>query len=199
MLFPAPKVYNMCATFSVESEGDINLQQIAAKCGNSEYNPKRFSAAIMRTKSPRSTTLIFRTGKIVVVGTHSENDLHLVSRKVLKKLYKLGICKNSMRQAVSINNIVASVSTHFRLNLESMNSLEGAQYEPDTFPALIYRMKNPKSTFLIFSNGKIVINGVKSEQEIHDAFSTLSQLIKKYRIMPKQKRKIYDRKQFILI
>lgn len=118
----------------------------------------------MRTKSPKSTILIFRTGKIIVVGTQCESDALLVSRKVQKKLYKLGLCRNGLRQQLEINNIVASVSVHFRLNLESLNALENTQYEPDTFPALIYRMKNPKSTFLVFSNGKIIINGVKSEQ-----------------------------------
>ena len=161
-MLPVPKIHNICATFAVDNQGDICLPEIAAKCGNSEYNPRRFSAAIMRTKSPKSTILIFRTGKIIVVGTQCESDALLVSRKVQRKLYKLGFCRNGLRQEIEINNIVASVPLHFRLNLELLNGLESTQYEPDTFPALIYRMKNPKSTFLIFSNGKVIINGAKS-------------------------------------
>jgi transcription initiation factor TFIID TATA-box-binding protein len=36
------------------------------------------------------------------------------------------------------------------------------QFTPQTFPGLIYRMHNPKTTFLIFSNGKVIITGAKS-------------------------------------
>lgn len=36
------------------------------------------------------------------------------------------------------------------------------QYEPEVFPGLVYRMKNPKVTFLIFVSGKIVVTGAKS-------------------------------------
>jgi transcription initiation factor TFIID TATA-box-binding protein len=36
------------------------------------------------------------------------------------------------------------------------------QFNPQTFPGLIYRMNNPKITFLIFTNGKVIITGAKS-------------------------------------
>ena len=35
------------------------------------------------------------------------------------------------------------------------------QYEPELFPGLIYRMKQPKIVLLIFVSGKIVITGAK--------------------------------------
>ncbi|RWW64481.1 hypothetical protein BHE74_00028288 [Ensete ventricosum] len=36
-----------------------------------------------------------------------------------------------------------------------------SQYEPELFPGLIYRMKQPKIVLLIFVSGKIVITGAK--------------------------------------
>lgn len=47
----------------------------------------------------------------------------------------------------------------FSMNLNSCVVL--LQYEPELFPGLIYRMKQPKIVLLIFVSGKIVITGAK--------------------------------------
>ena len=53
----------------------LDLKDIAVKCRNAEYNPKRFAAVIMRMKNPtRTTALIFKTGKMVITGAKSEED-----------------------------------------------------------------------------------------------------------------------------
>ena len=198
-MLPVPRIENVVATLTLDISDNFRLKDIAAKCGNSEYNPRRFNGAIMRLKNPKNTSMIFSNGKVVMVGLRSEHEAHLCSRKIIKKLHKFGMCRLNPRQEYCINNVVASVATRFRLNLESMNINENAQYEPDTFPGLIFRMKKPKSTFLVFSNGKVVINGVKSEAQIHEAFTMFYHIMKKYRIFPKEQKKFYDRKQFILI
>lgn len=41
-------------------------------CRNAEYNPSRFSAVVMRIRQPRTTALIFSTGRIVITGAKSE-------------------------------------------------------------------------------------------------------------------------------
>jgi transcription initiation factor TFIID TATA-box-binding protein len=46
-------------------------------------------------------------------------------------------------------------------------------YEPELFPGLIYRMKNPKITFLIFASGKLVITGAQKEEDIYTAFNNI--------------------------
>jgi transcription initiation factor TFIID TATA-box-binding protein len=52
---------------------NLNLKDIAYKCKNAEYNPRRFAAVIMRMKEPaRTTALIFKTGKMVITGAKSE-------------------------------------------------------------------------------------------------------------------------------
>lgn len=40
------------------------------------------------------------------------------------------------------------------------------QYEPELFPGLIYRMKQPKIVLLIFVSGKIVLTGAKVKEII---------------------------------
>lgn len=55
------------------------------------------------------------------------------------------------------------------------------QYEPEVFPGLVYRMKNPKVTFLIFVSGKIVVTGAKSEKVIRESFDKIYKIVYKYR------------------
>jgi transcription initiation factor TFIID TATA-box-binding protein len=50
----------------------IDLRMLAQWCRNSEYNPGRFNAVVMRIREPRTTALIFRTGKVVITGAKSE-------------------------------------------------------------------------------------------------------------------------------
>jgi transcription initiation factor TFIID TATA-box-binding protein len=51
---------------------ELDLKRINLKCGNTEYNPKRFAAVISRLTEPRTTALIFKTGKMVITGAKSE-------------------------------------------------------------------------------------------------------------------------------
>ena len=51
-------------------------------------------------------------------------------------------------------------------------------YEPEQFPGLIYRMNNPQVVLLIFSSGKMVITGAKSEDEVREAVYKIYQKLK---------------------
>ncbi|KAF7638496.1 PX domain-containing protein [Meloidogyne graminicola] len=57
---PKPVLQNIVSTVNLDVKLDLN--QIAKTALNSEYNPKRFSAVIMRIRDPRSTALIFNNG-----------------------------------------------------------------------------------------------------------------------------------------
>ena len=66
---------------------------------------------------------------------------------------------------VSIENVVASASVNQRidLNLITKNFVE-VEYHPDQFPGLVFRLKDPKTATLIFSSGKMVCTGARSEE-----------------------------------
>jgi transcription initiation factor TFIID TATA-box-binding protein len=59
------------ATVNLNIEGPLPLDIIANKCNNTQYNKKRFPAVIMRKKNPKTTGLIFGTGKMIVIGAKS--------------------------------------------------------------------------------------------------------------------------------
>jgi transcription initiation factor TFIID TATA-box-binding protein len=69
---------------------NLELKKIALYARNAEYNPKRFAAVIMRIRSPRTTALIFSSGKMVCTGAKSEDDSRLAARKYARIIQKLG-------------------------------------------------------------------------------------------------------------
>jgi transcription initiation factor TFIID TATA-box-binding protein len=53
---------------------NLDLRMIALYCRNAEYNPRRFSGVIMRLREPKTTALIFASGKIICLGAKSEES-----------------------------------------------------------------------------------------------------------------------------
>jgi transcription initiation factor TFIID TATA-box-binding protein len=76
----------------------------------------------------------------------------------------------SGKPRIQIQNIVASANLGMEVLLEkAAYLLENTMYEPEQFPGLIYRLVDPKVVLLIFSSGKMVITGAKSEEEVEKA------------------------------
>ena len=136
----------------------------------------------MRIREPKTTALIFASGKMVVTGAKSEDDSKLASRKYARIVQKLGF--NATFTDFKIQNMVSSCDVQFPVRLEGLASKHHAfsSYEPELFPGLIYRMMKPKVVLLIFVSGKIVLTGAKVREEIYRAFEqiypTLSGMLK---------------------
>jgi transcription initiation factor TFIID TATA-box-binding protein len=127
----------------------------------------------MRIREPKTTALIFASGKMVVTGAKSENDSKLASRKYARIIQKLGF--NAKFTDFKIQNIVGSCDIKFPIRLEGLASRhhQFSSYEPELFPGLIYRMIKPKIVLLIFVSGKIVLTGAKVREEIYQAFEMI--------------------------
>ncbi len=163
-----PTLQNIVATVNLDCR--LDLKTIALHARNAEYNPKRFAAVIMRIRDPKTTALIFASGKMVVTGAKSEDDSKLASRKYARIIQKLGF--NAKFTDFKIQNIVGSCDVKFPIRLEGLAFSHGtfSSYEPELFPGLIYRMVKPKIVLLIFVSGKIVLTGAKVREEIYQAF-----------------------------
>ncbi len=79
-----------------------------------------------------------------------------------------------MKPTIKIENVVASTSLRDDLDLPKLAlSLENSEYEPEQFPGLIYRIKEPKTATLLFRSGKVVCTGGKSLEEVQKAIKFL--------------------------
>ncbi len=144
----------------------LELDEIAARIPSVQYDPGEFPGLVYRLEKPKTATLIFHTGKMVCTGAKCEKDVKRAVSKIVKSLNKAGI-RIRGRPAITIQNVVACGSLGVPVDLErAVMTLENSIYEPEQFPGLVYRMKDPKTVVLIFGSGKIVITGAKHEEQI---------------------------------
>lgn len=157
---------------------DIPLEKMAATLSNTEYNPEQFPGLVIRIKDPKTSALIFSSGNVVSTGARSIPQVEESLRKIIESLDKIGI-KITITPKINIQNIVASGSIGVDLNLNTLAmKLDNTEYEPEQFPGLVYKLKEAKATFLLFSNGKVVCTGTKSEEMVHAALDILVQKLK---------------------
>jgi transcription initiation factor TFIID TATA-box-binding protein len=71
---------------------------------------------------------------------------------------------------INIENVVASATLNQKVDLNAVvKGYPGVEYRPEQFPGLVFRLKRPKTATLIFSSGKMVCTGAKSEKEARRA------------------------------
>jgi len=89
---------------------------------------------------------------------------------------------------IKIENIVASAAFGVRITLEKMvEHVNGAEYEPQQFPGLIFRVKDPKATMLIFSSGKVICTGARSIADVRKAMAKVTKMIRSLKLdVPKK-------------
>ena len=147
----------------------IDLLSIIKVFVNVDYRPKRFPGLVFKLKQPKTTTLIFGNGKMVCTGARSEREAFSAVRKVVRELKRAGFIILG-RPRITIENVVASAYVGGEVDLEAAaDRLANIMYEPEQFPAAIYRMEEPKVVILIFHTGKLVITGAKREEQVHEA------------------------------
>ncbi len=163
------KVENVVAFTSLDIKIDLNTLLGAVE--NTEYKPEQFPGLVYRPTDPKAAALIFSSGKIVCTGTKSIDMAHIAMKKVVKKIESSGL-KVPSKYPIQIENIVASAKIDAKLHLEDIAfSLENAEYEPEQFPGLVYRIKDPRVAFLLFTSGKIICTGAQTEEDIHTALA----------------------------
>ncbi|MGQ0605357.1 MAG: TATA-box-binding protein [Candidatus Nitrosotenuis sp.] len=181
---PIVSVENVVASASVDQK--IDLIEVTKKFPDTEYHPEQFPGLVFRLKTPRTATLIFRTGKMVCTGAKSEEMAIKAVQTVVERLRKGGIkIKNDAE--IVVQNIVAAINLGGKIHLEhAARTLPRSMYEPEQFPGLIHRMLDPKTVILLFASGKLVCTGAKKESDVYRSVNNLHSLLEEKKLM------IYD-------
>jgi len=171
------KIQNIVISTSLEH--DIPLIKLAEVLPNTEYNPEQFPGLVMRIKNPKTSALIFSSGKVVCTGAKSLTKVKESIAKIIENLRKIRV-KIIVKPKIIVQNMVASGTINMDLNLNSLAmKLENTEYEPEQFPGLVYKLPGTRATFLLFSNGKIVCTGTRSEIKLREAVRKLIITLKK--------------------
>ena len=147
-------------------------------------HPQRFAAVIMRIRDPKTTALIFASGKMVCTGAKSEEACRTAARKYVRIVQKCEFPQAHFKE-FKIQNIVGSCDVRFPIRLEGLalhpQHAAFSSYEPEIFPGLIYKMVQPKVVLLIFVSGKVVLTGAKTRKDIYDAFQAMYHVLEQYK------------------
>lgn len=160
------EIVNLVATASLKQK--VNLVDIS-KMKHIIFDQEIYGGrvAYLKTPSMHGKVIIFSSGKLISVGTKSLTE----AKEDLQATAKMLAEHNYIEQVeieAQVRNIVAIKKMSERLDLEEIANKHQSIYEPEQFPALIMKLNNPKATLLIFSTGKIVIAGTKSQKELEE-------------------------------
>ena len=87
--------------------------------------------------------------------------------------------KEGKRDSLKVQNIVATTSLETEVSLTKLARTQpNTEYNPETFPGLVLRIKKPKSAVLVFSSGNLVCTGTKSVSQVKEV---INQVIKQLR------------------
>ena len=167
------KVQNIVASTKYSDKLDLDL--IAQSLEDTEYEPEQFPGLVFRLEKPKTATLLFTSGKANCTGAKTVEDVRITVNIIIEKLEKIGI-KVDKNPKIEIQNIVATSDLGGELNLSVVAvslGLENVEYEPEQFPGLVYRLKEPKVAMLLFGSGKIVCAGAKKIEEVSLAVDKL--------------------------
>jgi transcription initiation factor TFIID TATA-box-binding protein len=130
--------------------------------------------------------MVFRSGSFTIARASTWTDVVSKVQWLCHLLSDIGLQVNASEAEISLTPkyLVVTGDLGERVNLSTAVvglGMEQSEYEPEQFPALIYRPPNRECTVLIFSTGKFTITGVGDVQTAHSVFkdveSQLSELV----------------------
>ena len=142
----------------------LDLDKLADIIPDSKYAPEEAPALIIQFKKPKTAVMLFSNGKVFFTGPKNEEEVDEIIKMIQDRLNAIGI-NTYKKPDVKIENMVASTDFKKKLDLRLISSKIGnTEYDPKNFPGLIYKTGDPNTIVLLFDSGKIVCNGIKSEE-----------------------------------
>lgn len=172
-----PRTQNVVA--KVMFADTFDLHQVTRELSHFEYQPKNFAAAIARQSEGNATTLLFKNGVMVCVGTNSREAARLACQRMRLDLRRIGY--GSRIAKFEIVNHVANGSVPHRVDVASLHRDHMAEstYAPQEFPGCTLSIGG--ATALIFDSGRFIIMGFKQFTQAYAAFDELKALLLRYR------------------
>lgn len=166
----------------------VPLNKLVARVPGTEYEPEQFPGLVYRMKEPKAASLIFTSGKVVCTGARSPALARKAMGKVIEAIKSIGVEIND-KPKIRIENIVASARIEGTLKLNEIAfSLPNAEYEPEQFPGLVYRMDEPNVAFLLFGSGKIVCTGGRNVADVERAIDKIERELKRINALERPKK-----------
>jgi len=168
------EIVNIVATGNLGEE--INLHDLSLMLPDQfRYEPELYHCGYLEIDN--KSISIFSSGKYIMVGLKSHDEVNKLFSKMIDVLNHLNININTPKPP-TISNIVVYDEIDQTVDLNKLSvyfGLEKVTYEPESFPGLIYRNER---TFNIYSTGKILSFGNDFEEIKKDLIDLKEELKK---------------------
>lgn len=168
------KIVNVVGSGDLSRE--IDLSVLRDDIGKEADYEAGQSALFFRPRNYSGLVMAYRTGKYIVRGGSSYDNLQQINSLFLNQLADLGVLSNSEQVPFTVQNVVFVGDIGEDVILEKLViqlGLENTEFEPEQFPGLVYRPEEFSCVLLVFGSGKVVITGSSDERESRKAFEKL--------------------------
>jgi transcription initiation factor TFIID TATA-box-binding protein len=159
------RTVNVVATANLEQK--LNLEDLA-KAGFVYHDEAVYGGRVgyFRSNSFPGEVTLFPSGKMIGVGATSVRQAFDQLEFVRDSLAKNGVIGHVVLKP-KVQNIVAIIDVEKRFELERLSLELDLEFEPEQFPGAIMRLSEPcATTVLLFSSGKVVVTGVKTDKDL---------------------------------
>lgn len=170
-------VVTLAEAIPVEGSGTtlpLDLHRIAARCRNSYFAPKRFSAVQLAYNEPRCRVLVFHTGRMVGTGCSGPMAARLALLRAQRQLYTDADVHIHLRHFNVINQVGAA-SLRATLNCEEFATAHSstAHFDVKSFVGLAWRPAGEPICCEIYSTGRANLPGSIVERQLHESFMNM--------------------------
>jgi transcription initiation factor TFIID TATA-box-binding protein len=168
------KIVNIVATVILAEPLDLN--RVYEYLPGSKF-PKAGSPWLQYRLQPENYyTTFYKSGKFLVTGVTSPDDIRPIADRIISILKKNAI--NVEIIDIRIHNFVVVDTIGHNVQFDKIIASfqnSNIEYEPEQFPGMI--IKEGGHSFLLFSSGKIVLTGVKEIKSIMPALQKFKEKI----------------------
>ncbi len=157
---------------------ELDLETLSEEIGQPQarYDPGKYPGMYLRFEEDTPLITLYRTGKYIITGPTSKEELFHLRERFLTFLSNIGAIENATDEWFSVQNYVCTEDLDRTLNLNALAiglGLEQTEYEPEQFPGLIYRPPEEDGVVLLFATGRIVITGCRNIEAAEKIFADL--------------------------
>lgn len=180
-----PEIVNVVGT--VDFHNPIYLDTLADSIDNREeasrveYDPSELHLIHSWLFEDEVYVAFYQNGTCSITGTNSLDDFYEISEAVVEMVQDILDFETS--PSINVNNIVSTSEINDIPSLEAVAiglGLEQTEYEPEQFPALIYR--GGDSVILVFASGNLVCTGLTDLDEISSAIEDITTQIERLEV-----------------
>jgi transcription initiation factor TFIID TATA-box-binding protein len=167
-------VQNVVASAAIDAE--LALEPLAEDLDGAAYTHDAAPTCTYTPAGTATTVRLFRSGELIAMGAPSRPVARTSLTQTLDELAALGVAVPDT-PGITILNMVFTADFATTLHLPAVAvglGLDQTEYEPEQYPAVIYRPVAPAIVILLFASGKLVLTGTTAPEPAHTALTNLA-------------------------